>query len=42
VFSVLATNVVNAASPDPIALPETIAVVLAIGVVRGRIPGVAR
>ena len=33
VFSVLATNVVNAASPDPIALPETIAVVLAIGVV---------
>ena len=33
VFSVLATNVVNAQSPDPIALPETIAVVLAIGVV---------
>ncbi|MGA8633525.1 MAG: transglutaminaseTgpA domain-containing protein [Candidatus Dormiibacterota bacterium] len=33
VFSVLATNVVNAASPNPIALPETIAVVLAIGVV---------
>jgi hypothetical protein len=33
VFSVLATNVVNAANPNPIALPETIAVVLAIGVV---------
>ncbi len=33
VFSVLATNVVNAASPDPIAIPETIAVVLAISVV---------
>ena len=33
VFSVLATNVVNAQDPDPIALPETIAVVLAIGVV---------
>jgi transglutaminase-like putative cysteine protease len=33
VFSVLATNVVNTASPDPVALPETIAVVLAIGVV---------
>jgi hypothetical protein len=33
VFSVLATNVVNAADPDPVALPETIAVVLAIAVV---------
>jgi Transglutaminase-like superfamily len=33
VFSVLATNVVNAANPDPVALPETIAVVLAIAVV---------
>ncbi|MFZ0127957.1 MAG: transglutaminaseTgpA domain-containing protein [Candidatus Dormiibacterota bacterium] len=33
VFSVLATNVVNAQDPDPIALPETIAVVLALGVV---------
>jgi hypothetical protein len=33
IFSVLATNVVNAANPDPIALPEVIAVVLAIGVV---------
>lgn len=33
IFSVLATNVVNAANPDPIALPETIAVVLAIAVV---------
>ncbi len=33
VFSVLATNVVNTASPDPVALPETVAVVLAIGVV---------
>src|SRR5580704_14193976 len=33
VFSVLATNVVNAGNPDPIALPETIAVVLAIAVV---------
>jgi hypothetical protein len=33
IFSVLATNVVNAANPAPIALPEVIAVVLAIGVV---------
>ena len=33
IFSVLATNVVNAANPNPIALPEVIAVVLAIGVV---------
>ncbi len=33
IFSVLATNVVNAADPDPVALPETIAVVLAIAVV---------
>ncbi len=33
VFSVLATNVVNAQDPDPIALPETIAVVLALAVV---------
>jgi transglutaminase-like putative cysteine protease len=33
IFSVLATNVVNAANPDPVALPEVIAVVLAIGVV---------
>jgi hypothetical protein len=33
VFSVLATNVVNAADPTLIALPETIAVVLAIAVV---------
>jgi transglutaminase-like putative cysteine protease len=33
VFSVLATNVVNAQNPDPIALPETIAVVLAIAAV---------
>jgi transglutaminase-like putative cysteine protease len=33
VFSVLATNVVNAPNPDPIALPETIAVVIAIAVV---------
>jgi hypothetical protein len=33
VFSVLATNVVNAADPDPIAAPETIAVILAIAVV---------
>jgi transglutaminase-like putative cysteine protease len=33
VFSVLATNVVNAANPAPIALPETIAVILAIAVV---------
>ncbi len=33
IFSVLATNVVNAQNPDPIALPETIAVVLAIAVV---------
>jgi transglutaminase-like putative cysteine protease len=33
IFSVLATNVVNAQNPDPIALPEVIAVVLAIGVV---------
>jgi hypothetical protein len=33
VFSVLATNVVNAQDPDPIALPEMIAVVLALAVV---------
>jgi hypothetical protein len=33
IFSVLATNVVNAANPNPIALPEVIAVILAIGVV---------
>jgi Transglutaminase-like superfamily/TgpA N-terminal domain len=33
VFSVLATNVVNAKDPDPIALPETIAVVLALAVI---------
>jgi transglutaminase-like putative cysteine protease len=33
IFSVLATNVVNARDPNPIALPETIAVVLAIAVV---------
>ncbi len=33
VFSVLATNVVNAKYPDPIALPETIAVVLALAVI---------
>jgi len=33
VFSVLATNVVNAQNPNPIALPETIAVVLAIAVI---------
>ena len=33
VFSVLSTNVVNAQHPDPIALPETIAVVLAIAVI---------
>jgi transglutaminase-like putative cysteine protease len=33
VFSVLATNVVNARDPNPIALPETIAMVLAIAVV---------
>jgi hypothetical protein len=33
IFSVLATNVVNAANPAPVALPEVIAVVLAIGVV---------
>jgi hypothetical protein len=33
IFSVLATNVVNAANPAPIALPEVIAVALAIGVV---------
>ena len=33
IFSVLATNVVNAQDPDPIALPETVAVVLAIAVV---------
>jgi Transglutaminase-like superfamily/Domain of unknown function (DUF4129) len=33
VFSVLSTNVVNAQHPDPIALPETIAVVLALAVV---------
>jgi transglutaminase-like putative cysteine protease len=33
IFSVLATNVVNAAHPNPVALPEVIAVVLAIGVV---------
>jgi Transglutaminase-like superfamily/TgpA N-terminal domain len=33
VFSVLATNVVNARDPDPIAVPETIAVVLALAVI---------
>jgi transglutaminase-like putative cysteine protease len=33
VFSVLATNVVNAKDPDPIAFPETIAVVLALAVI---------
>ena len=33
VFSVLATNVVNARNPDPTALPETVAIVLAIAVV---------
>jgi transglutaminase-like putative cysteine protease len=33
VFSVLATNVVNAKDPDPIAFPETVAVVLAIAVI---------
>ncbi|MGA7987466.1 MAG: transglutaminase-like domain-containing protein [Candidatus Dormiibacterota bacterium] len=33
VFSVLATNVINAKDPDPIAFPETIAVVLALGVI---------
>ena len=33
VFSVLATNVVNARDPNPIALPETVAVVLALAVV---------
>ncbi len=32
VFSVLATNVVNAKDPDPIAFPETVAVVLALAV----------
>jgi transglutaminase-like putative cysteine protease len=33
VFSVLATNVVNAKDPDPIAFPETVAVVLALAVI---------
>jgi transglutaminase-like putative cysteine protease len=33
VFSVLATNVVNAKDPDPIAVPETAAVVLALAVI---------
>jgi transglutaminase-like putative cysteine protease len=33
VFSVLATNVVNAKDPDPIAVPETVAVVLALAVI---------
>jgi transglutaminase-like putative cysteine protease len=33
VFSVLATNVVNAKDPDPIAVPETIAMVLALAVI---------
>jgi transglutaminase-like putative cysteine protease len=33
VFSVLATNVVNAKDPDPIAFPMTIAVVLALAVI---------
>jgi transglutaminase-like putative cysteine protease len=33
VFSVLATNVVNAKDTDPIAVPETIAVVLALAVI---------
>jgi transglutaminase-like putative cysteine protease len=33
VFSVLATNVVNAKNPDPIAVPETVAVVLALAVI---------
>ena len=33
IFSVLATNVVNAHDPNPVALPETIATVLAIAVV---------
>lgn len=33
VFSVLATNVVNAKNPDPIALPEVIAIVLALAVI---------
>ena len=33
IFSVLATNVVNAHDPSPVALPETIATVLAIAVV---------
>jgi transglutaminase-like putative cysteine protease len=33
VFSVLATNVVNARDSAPIAVPETVAVVLAIGVI---------
>ena len=33
VFSVLATNVVNAKDPDPIAFPEMIAVVLALAVI---------
>lgn len=33
IFSVLATNVVNAAKPGPVALPETVAVGLAIAVV---------
>ena len=38
VFSVLATNVVNAKDPDPIAFPEMIAVVLALGRDRGCVP----
>src|SRR5580704_1222429 len=33
IFSVLATNVVNAKDPDPIAFPETVAVVLALAVI---------
>jgi hypothetical protein len=33
VFSVLATNVVNAKDPDPIAFPETVAVVLSLAVI---------
>jgi hypothetical protein len=33
VFSVLATDVVNAKDPDPIAIPETLAMVLALAVI---------